>query len=146
MSSYNQDTGIELNKIVSLTPEDERRSYQLLKLIRLRIAGLRVDLLRQYIKDKERVIPVDNEMFEPIIQENLTAYYQTSSYERGFCKVDLAKSLQQLSDREYQLIEQHFIQGMNLTEIAKQHNVSVQAISKQKKRILKKLRQLMNGV
>lgn len=146
MSSYNQDTGTELNKIVSLTPEDERRSYQLLKLIRLRIAGLRVDLLRQYIKDKERVIPVDNEMFEPIIQENLTAYYQTSSYERGFCKVDLAKSLQQLSDREYQLIEQHFIQGMNLTEIAKQHNVSVQAISKQKKRILKKLRQLMNGV
>ncbi|MCW6676152.1 sigma-70 family RNA polymerase sigma factor [Aerococcaceae bacterium NML180378] len=146
MSSYNQDTGIELNKIVSLTPEDERRSYQLLKLIRLRITGLRVDLLRQYIKDKERVIPVDNEMFEPIIQENLTAYYQTSSYERGFCKVDLAKSLQQLSDREYQLIEQHFIQGMNLTEIAKQHNVSVQAISKQKKRILKKLRQLMNGV
>lgn len=145
MSSYKTDTSTQLNEMTSLTLEDERRSYQLLKLIQLRIAGLRVDLLRQYMKDKERVVPMDNEMFEPIIQENLTSYSHTSAYDRELCKFDLANSLQQLSEKEYQLIKQHFIQGMSLTEIAQEQNVSVQAISKQKKRILKKLRDLING-
>lgn len=145
MNSYKTDTSTQLNEMTSLTLEDERRSYQLLKLIQLRIAGLRVDLLRQYMKDKERVVPMDNEMFEPIIQENLTSYSHTSAYDRELCKFDLANSLQQLSEKEYQLIKQHFIQGMSLTEIAQEQNVSVQAISKQKKRILKKLRDLING-
>ena len=145
MSSYKIDTSTQLNEMTSLTLEDERRSYQLLKLIQLRIAGLRVDLLRQYMKDKERVVSMDNEMFEPIIQENLTSYSQKSLDEKNLYHLDLANSLQQLSEKEYQLIKQHFIQGMSLTEIAQEQNVSVQAISKQKKRILKKLRDLING-
>ena len=84
MSSYKIDTSTQLNEMTSLTLEDERRSYQLLKLIQLRIAGLRVDLLRQYMKDKERVVPMDNEMFEPIIQENLTSYSQKSLNEKTY--------------------------------------------------------------
>ncbi|MCW6662672.1 sigma-70 family RNA polymerase sigma factor [Aerococcaceae bacterium NML190073] len=145
MHSKQKDTQIQTHDADYLTADDKRKSYQLLKLIQLRIEGLRKDLLNKHFQESERVIPTEQEQLEHFIQEESAIYAQNNQTESLFHHPDLKASLQQLSDQDYQLIEQHFIQGFTLTEIAQKRHVSIQAISQRKRRILKKLRQIMNG-
>lgn len=75
--------------------------------------------------------------FEDTYSDPLTALIKSES------KVKVEKALAILSDKQRQLVKNVFFDGMTLTAIAKQEQVSQQAISKRMSVIYKKLKTIL---
>lgn len=128
------------SKNITLTQEDFEKAYKFLHVIKKKLPGLKLDLLK---KETRYADTIEFSEIEDIYDE-----YDTSNrrqFDTYIFNTVLLEALNQLTEKEQRILILFFGQNLSLTEIATRDYISPQAVSKTKKRALSKMRQIMEG-
>lgn len=128
------------SKNITLTQEDFEKAYKFLHVMKKKLPGLKLDLLK---KETRYADTIEFSEIEDIYDE-----YDTSNrrqFDTYIFNTVLLEALNQLTEKEQRILILFFGQNLSLTEIATRDYISPQAVSKTKKRALSKMRQIMEG-
>lgn len=128
------------SKNTPLTQEDFEKAYKFLHVMKKKLPGLKIDLLK---KENQYTETVELSEIEDIYEVNDTS--NGRPFDTYVFNTTLLEGLSQLTEKEQRTLVLFFGQNLSLTEIAERDHISPQAVSKTKKRALEKMRQIMEG-
>lgn len=128
------------SKNTPLTQEDFEKAYKFLHVMKKKLPGLKLDLLKKENRYTDTI-----EFSE--IEETYEGYDTSNGrpFDTYVFNTVLLAALNQLTEKEQRTLVLFFGQNLSLTEIVEKDHISPQAVSKTKQRALEKMRQIMEG-
>lgn len=126
------------SKNTPLTEEDFEKAYKFLNVMKKKLPGLKLDLLKKENRYSDTV-----EFSE--VEETYEVYEGSNGrpFDAYVFSTYLLEGLKQLTEKEQRALILFYGQDLSLTEIAKRDHISPQAVSKTKQRALDKMRLIM---